>query len=130
MADTVEEMVREDHEKMNAKFNSLELMTQVFARGSEIYALQKNAATEEIKIRYGIINSMQYYSGKGEMVFSVRADETKAVDFMIGSKNWLLFPTKAALYTYLDSIFSNEEVDQTGLNGNTNTNTETPTQGS
>jgi hypothetical protein len=129
MADTVEEMVREDHEKMNAKFNSLELMTQVFDRGSEIFALQKNAATDEVKIRHGIINSMQYYPGKGEMVFNVRADETKPIDFIIGSKTWLLFPTKSALYTYLDGIFENEEIDQTGLNGSSNTNTETQTQG-
>ena len=84
---TIEDLVREEHERINAKYLTLEEMAQVFVRGTNIYAAR--AESYGYTVRKGIINSVLFKNN--ELVFNVRGKETTQSDYVISSRNWNLF---------------------------------------
>lgn len=112
MAETIEDLVRNDHEKWNEKFNTLEQMAVTFQRGDSVYCArtEKNA----VQIRYGTINRVYYKNN--EMVFSIAPTESENADFTISSRNWNIFEMEQDLYDYLHSIIGADknETDDVG----------------
>ena len=114
MADTIEDLVRADHEKLNEKFNTLEQMAVTFQRGDSVYCarVEKNA----VQVRFGTINRVYYKNN--EMIFSIAPTESENADFTISSRNWNIFELEQDLYDFLHSVIGAEsetdpEVEET-----------------
>lgn len=94
--DTIEDLVRADHEASNDKFNTLEQMAAQFQRGDKIYCARVEST--QTTIRYGIINNILYKNG--DMIFNVSQAENTA-PFTISSRNWNIFELEQDLYDFL-----------------------------
>lgn len=94
--DTIEDLVRADHEKSNEKYNTLEQMAAQFQRGDKIYCARVEST--QTTIRFGIINNILYKNS--EMIFNVSQAENTA-PFTISSRNWDIFELEQDLYDFL-----------------------------
>lgn len=99
MADTIEDLVRTDHERCNEKFNTLEQMAVSFERGDKVYCARVEKT--QVQIRYGIINRVIYKQGTGEMQFNIAPTESGNADFTISSRNWNIFELEQDLYDFI-----------------------------
>lgn len=105
MGETIEDLVRADHERCNEKFNTLEQMAVTFERGDKIFAARVEKT--QVTIRYGTINRVFYKNN--EMIFSVAPSESENADFTISSKNWNIFELEQDMFDYLHNVLSAEE---------------------
>lgn len=104
MGETIEDLVRADHERCNEKFNTLEQMAVTFERGDKIFAARVEKT--QITVRYGTINRVFYKNN--EMIFSVAPSESENADFTISSKNWNIFELEQDMYDYLHTVLGVE----------------------
>lgn len=104
MGETIEDLVRADHERCNEKFNTLEQMAVTFERGDKIFAARVEKT--QVTIRYGTINRVFYKNN--EMIFSVAPSESENADFTISSKNWNIFELEQDMYDYLHTVLGAE----------------------
>lgn len=100
MAETIEDLVRADHEKCNDKFNDLEQMAVQFQRGDTVYCARVEKT--QVTVRYGIINRIIYKNG--DMIFNIAPSESENADFTISSRNWDIFELEQDLYDYLHTV--------------------------
>lgn len=105
MAETIEDLVRNDHERVNDKFNALEQMAAQFERGETIYCARIEPT--QVTIRYGIINNILYKNG--DMIFNVSPSEN-AAPFTISSRNWHIFELEQDLYDFLHTKIGSDDV--------------------
>lgn len=103
---TIEDLVRQDHEKWTAKFDDLENQAVTFDRGNAIFAARVEPCS--IQIRHGIINSLRYQNT--EIIYKISPDNPNGAEFTISSKNWKLFATQEDLFDYQRELFA-EYVD-------------------
>lgn len=120
MADTIEDLVRADHEKCNDKFNNLEQMAAQFQRGDTVYCARVEKT--QVTVRYGIINRIIYKNG--DMIFNIAPSESTMADFTISSRNWNIFELEQDMYDYIHSVINADPNEDTPTDGE-----ETPTQG-
>lgn len=106
MAETIEDLVRADHEKANEKFNELEQMAVTYQRGDKVYCARVEKTS--VSIRYGIINRIIYSKKSSEMIFSISPSETESTDFTISSRNWRIFELEQELYDFLHEAIGEE----------------------
>lgn len=117
MADTIEDLVRADHEKSNDKFNNLEQMAAQFQRGDTVYCARVEKT--QVTVRYGIINRIIYKNG--DMIFNIAPSESENADFTISSRNWDIFELEQDLYDYLHTVIGADPED-TPTDGEEQTN--------
>lgn len=117
MADTIEDLVRADHEKCNDKFNNLEQMAAQFQRGDTVYCARVEKT--QVTVRYGIINRIIYKNG--DMIFNIAPSESENADFTISSRNWDIFELEQDLYDYLHTVIGADPED-THTDGEEQTN--------
>ena len=101
MAESIEDLVRADHEAVNEKFNNLEQMAAQFVVGDSIYCARVEKSA--IQVRYGTVESIIYKNG--EMFFSVAPRDTSNPNFTIGTRNWNCYELEQDLLDYLQSVF-------------------------
>lgn len=115
MAETIEDMVRADHERCNDKFNTLEQMAAQFQRGDKVYCARVEKT--QVTVRYGIINRVIYKNG--DMIFNIAPSESSNADFTISSRNWDVFELESDLFDYLHTkIGEAEETSPEVVEGN------------
>lgn len=117
MAETIEDLVRADHEKCNDKFNDLEQMAAQFQRGDTVYCARVEKT--QVTVRYGIINRIIYKNG--DMIFNIAPSESENADFTISSRNWDIFELEQDLYDYLHTVIGADPED-TPTDGEEQTN--------
>lgn len=115
MGETIEDLVRADHERCNEKFNTLEQMAVTFERGDKIFAARVEKT--QVTIRYGTINRVFYKNN--EIIFNIAPSESSNADFTISSRNWDVFELESDLFDYLHTkIGEAEETDLEVVEGN------------
>lgn len=115
---TIEDLVRQDHEKWSAKFDDLENQAAIFDRGTCIYAARTEPCS--VTIKHGIINSQRYVNT--DLIYKISPDNPKDGEFTISSKNWKLFATQEDLFDFMRTLFADYETTSTeteDTNGNT-----------
>lgn len=102
MADTIEDLVRADHEAINAHYNDLESMAAQFVVGDNIYCARVEKTA--IQVRYGTVENIVYKSG--EILFSVAPLDSNNPSFTISTRNWNCYETEQDCLDYLHSVFA------------------------
>ena len=116
MADTIEDLVRADHEAINAHYNDLESMAAQFVVGDSIYCARVEKSA--IQVRYGTVEEIIYKNG--EILFSVAPRDSSNPRFTISTRNWNCYELAQDCLDYLQSVFDAQP--EPTIDGSMNTN--------